>query len=138
MCLLVIKSGKQDLTDWMEQPSQDKIRMPRENETYKYMGILEAVPLVRYSRHFLKWIRKKLNGSKNVKTNDHTLGITSQRRRWQTVITPLPAVPNSISFLKPLMAIRSDRFVVSLISEQGHYAFRYGHTKHNWEGGGKE
>ncbi len=29
-------------TDGLEQPNQDKIRTPREKETYKYWGILEA------------------------------------------------------------------------------------------------
>ena len=37
-----MKSGKQHLTDGMEQPNQDKIRTLVENETYKYLGILEA------------------------------------------------------------------------------------------------
>ena len=40
--MLVKKSGKQHLTDGMEQPNQDKIRTIAENETYKYLGILEA------------------------------------------------------------------------------------------------
>ena len=40
--MLVMKSGKQHLTDGMEQPNPDKIRTLAENETYKYLGILEA------------------------------------------------------------------------------------------------
>ena len=32
--MLVMKSGKQHLTDGMELPNQDKIRMLKENETY--------------------------------------------------------------------------------------------------------
>ena len=40
--LLVMKSGKRHLTDGIELPNQDKIRMLAENETYKYLGILEA------------------------------------------------------------------------------------------------
>ena len=36
-----MKSGKH-LTDGMELPNQDKIRTFAENETYKYLGILEA------------------------------------------------------------------------------------------------
>ena len=40
--LLIMKSGKQHLTDRIEQPNQDKIRTLAENETYKYLGILEA------------------------------------------------------------------------------------------------
>ena len=37
-----MKSGKRHLTDGMELPNQDKIRTLTENETYKYLGILEA------------------------------------------------------------------------------------------------
>ena len=40
--LLIMKSGKRQLTDWKELPNQDKIRTLVENETYKYLGILEA------------------------------------------------------------------------------------------------
>ena len=37
-----MKSGKQHITDGMELPNHDKIRTLEENETYKYLGILEA------------------------------------------------------------------------------------------------
>ena len=37
-----MKSGKRCLTDGMELPNQDKIRTLGENETYKYVSILEA------------------------------------------------------------------------------------------------
>ena len=40
--MLVMKSGKRHLIDGMELPNQDKIRMLAENETYKYLGILEV------------------------------------------------------------------------------------------------
>ena len=40
--MLVMKSGKQHLTDRMEQPNQDKIRTLTENETHKYLDILDA------------------------------------------------------------------------------------------------
>ena len=40
--MLVMKSSKRHMTDWMELPNHDKIRMLGENETYKYLGILEA------------------------------------------------------------------------------------------------
>ena len=40
--LLVMKSGKRHLIDGMELPNQDKIRTLAENETYKYLEILEA------------------------------------------------------------------------------------------------
>ena len=38
----VMKSSKRHLTDGMELPNQDKIRTIGENETYKYLDILEA------------------------------------------------------------------------------------------------
>ena len=37
--MLVMKSGKQHMTDGIELPNQDKIRTLGENETYKYLGI---------------------------------------------------------------------------------------------------
>ena len=40
--LLVMKSGRRYLTDGIELPNRDKIRTLTENETYKYLGILEA------------------------------------------------------------------------------------------------
>ena len=40
--MLVMKSGKRHRNDGMELPNQDKIRMHGENETYKYLEILEA------------------------------------------------------------------------------------------------
>ena len=40
--MLVMKSGKPQLTDGMELPNQGKIKTLTENETYKYVGILEA------------------------------------------------------------------------------------------------
>ena len=40
--MLVMKSGKQHMTDGMELLNQDKIWTLGENETYKYLGILEA------------------------------------------------------------------------------------------------
>ena len=40
--MLVMKSGKQHMTDGMELPNHDTIRMLEKNETYKYLGILEA------------------------------------------------------------------------------------------------
>ena len=40
--MVVMKSGIRHLTDGMELPNQDKNRTLAENETYKYLGILEA------------------------------------------------------------------------------------------------
>ena len=40
--MLIMKSGKRHMTDEMEVPNHDKIRTLGENETYKYLVILEA------------------------------------------------------------------------------------------------
>ena len=40
--MLVMKSGKRHMTDEIELPNQDKIRTLGENETYKYLDILET------------------------------------------------------------------------------------------------
>ena len=40
--MLVMKSGKRYMTEGMELANHDKIRTLGENETYKYLGILEA------------------------------------------------------------------------------------------------
>ena len=41
-CAILVMNNKRHLTDGMELPNQDKIRMHGEKETYKYLGILEA------------------------------------------------------------------------------------------------
>ena len=64
--MLVMKSGKQHLTDWMELPNQDKIRTLAENKTYKYMGILKADTIKqvemknKIQKEFLRRTRKLL------------------------------------------------------------------------------
>ena len=40
--MLVMESGKRHMADEMEPPNHDKIRTLGEEETYKYLGILEA------------------------------------------------------------------------------------------------
>ena len=42
IAMLVMKSGKWHLTDGMEIPNEDNMRTHAENETYKYLGVLEA------------------------------------------------------------------------------------------------
>ena len=37
-----MKSGKQQMTEGMELPNQEKIKTLGEKETYKYLGILEG------------------------------------------------------------------------------------------------
>ena len=64
--MLVMKSGKRHLTDRMELLNQVKIRLLGENETYKYLGILEADPIKqvekkgKIQKEYLRRIRKVL------------------------------------------------------------------------------
>ena len=64
--LLVMKSGKRHMTDGMELPNHGKIITLREEETYKYLGILEAVTIKQVEmkdkirREYLRRTRKLL------------------------------------------------------------------------------
>ena len=51
-----MKSGKRQMTDWMEVLNQGKIRTLGEKETYKYLGILEADPIKQKKKKFKKHI----------------------------------------------------------------------------------
>ena len=69
--MLVMKSGKRHLTDGMELPNKDKIKTFAENETYKYLRILEADTIKQaemkekiqkeYPRRTRKLLETKLN-----------------------------------------------------------------------------
>ena len=65
--MLVMKSGKRQITDGMELPIQEKIRTLAENETYKYLGILEADTIKhvemkdKIQKVYLRRTRKLLN-----------------------------------------------------------------------------
>ena len=72
--MLVMKSGKQQLTEGMELLNQDKIKTLAENETYKYLGILKADKIKQvemkeknqkeYPRRTRKLLETKLNSRK--------------------------------------------------------------------------
>ena len=40
--MLILKSEKRHMTEGMELPNQEKIKMLGEKEMYKYLGILKA------------------------------------------------------------------------------------------------
>ena len=75
--MLVMKSGKRQLTEGMELPNKDKIKTLPENETYKYLGILEADTIKQvemkekiqkeYLRRTRKLLETKLNSRKLIK-----------------------------------------------------------------------
>ena len=63
--MLVMKSGKRHMTDGIELPNHDKIRTLKENETYKYLGILETdtikqVQMKNTTRKEYLWRTRKL------------------------------------------------------------------------------
>ena len=75
--MLVMKSGKRQLTDGMELPNKDKIKTLAENETYKYLDILEADTIKQaeikekiqkeYLRRTRKLLETKLNSRNLIK-----------------------------------------------------------------------
>ena len=72
-----MKSGKGYIINGMELPNQDKIWTYGENETYKYLGILEADTIKQvemndniqkeYCRKTRKLLEKKLNSRNLIK-----------------------------------------------------------------------
>ena len=75
--MLVMKSGKRQLTDGLELPNKDKIKTLAENETFKYLGILEADTIKQaemkekiqkeYLRRTRKLLETKLNSRNLIK-----------------------------------------------------------------------
>ena len=69
--MLLMKNGKRHITAGMELPIQDKIRTVGENETYKYLGILEADTIkqvemkYKISKEYLRRTRKLLETKLN-------------------------------------------------------------------------
>ena len=75
--MLVMKSRKWQLTNGMELPNKDKIKTLAENETYTYLGILEADTIKQgemkekiqkeYLRRTRKLLETKLNSRNLIK-----------------------------------------------------------------------
>ena len=86
--MLVMKSAKQQLTDGMELPNQDKIKTLAENETYKYLDILEADTITQvemkdkikkeYHRRTRKLLETKLH-SRNIIKGINTWAVSLVR-----------------------------------------------------------
>ena len=90
--LLVMKSGKRHITDGIELPNQDKIRTLAENETYKYLEILEANTIKQIEK-FKKNISGELENYSRIKINSRNL--IKGRNTWA-----VPLVRYSGPFLK--------------------------------------
>ena len=83
--MLVMKSGKRQLTDAMELPNQDKIKTLAENEAYKYFGILEADTIKqvemkeKFQKEYIRRTRNRLETKLNSKNQRNKyLGCTSR------------------------------------------------------------
>ena len=92
--LLVMKSGKRHLTDGLELPNQDKIRTLAENETYKYLGILEAYTIKqvemknKIQKEYLRRTRKLLEtklSSRNLIKGINTWAVPFVRYSWPSL-----------------------------------------------------
>ena len=68
--MLVMKTGKRHMTDEMELPNHDKIRTLEENETYKYLVILEADTI---KKVHMKDDLKRISQENEKTTRDKTL-----------------------------------------------------------------
>ena len=84
--LYVMKGGKRNQPDGIELPNQDKIRTLVENETYKYLGILEADTIKqvemknKIQKLYLKRTRKLLetkHSSRNLMKGINTWAVLS-------------------------------------------------------------
>ena len=66
-----MKSGKWNTTEGVEVPSEVVIRTPREKETYKYLGILEADTIKQ--AEMKEKIKKRVTQKNQKITRDKTL-----------------------------------------------------------------
>ena len=86
--MLVMKSGKRHMTDGMELRNHDRIRTLEENETYKYLGILDADTIKQvqmkdmirkeYLRRTRKLLETKLSSRNLIKGKKYLGCATSQ------------------------------------------------------------
>ena len=72
--MLVMKSGKQRLTDGIELSNQDKIRTLREKESYKYLGILKADTIKKW--RWKKKVKKSISGEQESYLKQNYIAVT--------------------------------------------------------------
>ena len=84
--ILVMNSGKRDLTDGMELPSQDKIRTLGENENNKYLGIFEAdiIKQVEMNENIKIWYLRKTR--KLLETNLSSRNLIKGINTWALLL----------------------------------------------------
>ena len=77
-----MKSGKRHLTDGMELRNQDKIKTLAENETYKYLGILEAdtIKQVEMKKKKKKKFKKNTSGELEYNSRQSFLAETLSKK----------------------------------------------------------
>ena len=75
-----MRPGKRHMTEGIELPKQEKLRMLREKETYKYLGILEADTL-KLMEIKEKKLRKSISGKRgNYSKPNYIVEISSNQR----------------------------------------------------------
>ena len=75
--MLVTKSGKRHMTDEMELPNQERFRTLEENETYNYLGILEADTIKQVQMK--DTIRKDISGERENYSRQNSPAETSSK-----------------------------------------------------------
>ena len=74
-----MKSGKRHITDGMELPNQEKVRTLAENETYKYLDIIEADNIK--EGEMKDKIFKNISQENEKTTRDNTLLLKPNQRK---------------------------------------------------------
>ena len=81
--MLIMKSGRRQMTEVIEQPNKRKIRTLGEKETYKHFGILEA-DIIKYAE--MKEKIKKRNFKRTIKlleTKQHSRNFIKEINTWE-------------------------------------------------------
>ena len=77
--MLMMRSRKQQITEWIELPNQQKIRMLGEKKTYRYLGILEADTIKQMKMKEKKYIKRT---RKLLETKLHSRNLIKGINTW--------------------------------------------------------
>ena len=68
---LIMKSGKEQMTEGIELPNQEKIRTLEEKETYNYLKILEAdtIKYAEMKENMQRWKKKDFKNTSGEREN---------------------------------------------------------------------
>ena len=84
--ILIMKSGKRQMTEGIELRNQEKIRMLEEKVSYKYLGILES-DAVRHTKMKEKFLKEYLRSTrKQLKTILHSRNLIKEINTWAVLL----------------------------------------------------